>query len=164
MDKQFKERMQMLVGDYEQLLKRENKKLESLHGLYHRYLHPVLTTAHVPLTWQYDFNPDTNPRLLLRNGINSVLNAGAIKWNDRYLLMARVEGYDRKSFLVLQKAPMELTILYSGIRRPLYQKQTSLIPIYMISVWWHTKTAGYMDCFVQSAAPKTCPRPISHLL
>lgn len=105
MDKQFKERMQMLVGDYEQLLKRENKKLESLHGLYHRYLHPVLTTAHVPLTWQYDFNPDTNPRLLLRNGINSVLNAGAIKWNDRYLLMARVEGYDRKSFFGIAESP-----------------------------------------------------------
>lgn len=105
MDKQFKERMQMLVGDYEQLLKRENKKLESLHGLYHRYLHPVLTTAHVPLTWQYDFNPDTNPRLLLRNGINSVLNAGAIKWNGRYLLMARVEGYDRKSFFGIAESP-----------------------------------------------------------
>lgn len=104
MDKQFKERMQLLVKEYQQLLKRENKKLDSSHGLYHRYQHPVLTTAHVPLTWQYDFNPDTNPRLLLRNGINSVLNAGAIKWNGKYLLMARVEGYDRKSFFAIAES------------------------------------------------------------
>ncbi len=32
------------------------------------------------------------PSLMERFGINAVLNAGAIKWNDKYLLMPRVEG------------------------------------------------------------------------
>ena len=32
-----------------------------------------------------------------RFAINAVLNAGAIKWNGKYVLVARVEGADRKS-------------------------------------------------------------------
>jgi 4-O-beta-D-mannosyl-D-glucose phosphorylase len=34
-----------------------------------------------------------------------VLNAGAIKWNDKYVLMARVEGADRKSFFGIAESP-----------------------------------------------------------
>ncbi len=40
-----------------------------------------------------------------RFGINAVLNAGAIKWNDKYLLAARVEGLDRKSFFAIAESP-----------------------------------------------------------
>jgi 4-O-beta-D-mannosyl-D-glucose phosphorylase len=39
-----------------------------------------------------------------RFGINAVLNAGAIKWNDKYLVVARVEGVDRKSFFAVAES------------------------------------------------------------
>ena len=40
-----------------------------------------------------------------RFGINGVFNAGAIKWKDRYVLVARVEGWDRKSFFAIAESP-----------------------------------------------------------
>jgi len=40
-----------------------------------------------------------------RFGINAVLNAGAIKFNDKYILVARVEGNDRKSFFAVAESP-----------------------------------------------------------
>lgn len=40
-----------------------------------------------------------------RLGINATFNAGAIKWNDRYLLLVRVEGNDRKSFFAIAESP-----------------------------------------------------------
>ena len=33
------------------------------------------------------------------------MNAGAIKWNNKYLLIARVEGADRKSFFAVAESP-----------------------------------------------------------
>ena len=33
------------------------------------------------------------------------MNAGAIKWNGKYLLMVRVEGYDRKSYFAIAESP-----------------------------------------------------------
>ncbi|GAB4253035.1 MAG: 4-O-beta-D-mannosyl-D-glucose phosphorylase [Candidatus Methylacidiphilales bacterium] len=75
------------------------------NGVYERYLHPVLTAGHVPLEWRYDLNPATNPFLLERMGINAVMNAGAIKWQGKYLVVARVEGWDRKSFFALAESP-----------------------------------------------------------
>jgi len=40
-----------------------------------------------------------------RFGINAVFNAGAIKLNDKYCLVARVEGADRKSFFAIAESP-----------------------------------------------------------
>jgi 4-O-beta-D-mannosyl-D-glucose phosphorylase len=40
-----------------------------------------------------------------RFGINAAFNAGAIKWNGRYILVARVEGADRKSFFAVAESP-----------------------------------------------------------
>ena len=40
-----------------------------------------------------------------RIGYNAVFNAGAMKWNGKYLLMARVEGNDRKSFFAVAESP-----------------------------------------------------------
>lgn len=37
-------------------------------------------------------------------GINAVFNPGAIKWNGKYLLVARVEGADRKSFFAVAES------------------------------------------------------------
>lgn len=75
------------------------------NGLYERYLHPVITPAHVPLEWRYDLNPETNPHLLERLGINATLNAGAIAWNGGVAVCVRVEGWDRKSFFAIAESP-----------------------------------------------------------
>jgi 4-O-beta-D-mannosyl-D-glucose phosphorylase len=69
-----------------------------LNGLYDRYRYPVLTAAHVPPFWKYDLDIKANPHFMERLGVNAVFNSGAIKYNGRYCLVARVEGYDRKSF------------------------------------------------------------------
>ena len=68
------------------------------NGIYDRYVNPVLTREHIPLTWQYDLNPETNPYFMKRLGINAVMNSGAIELNGKYYLVARIEGDDRKSF------------------------------------------------------------------
>ncbi len=39
-----------------------------------------------------------------RFGINGTFNAGAIKWKDKYLLIVRVEGNDRKSFFAIAES------------------------------------------------------------
>ncbi len=75
------------------------------NGVFDRYKNPVLTAAHTPLSWRYDLNPETNPYLMERFGINAVFNAGAIKLNGKYLMVARVEGADRKSFFAVAESP-----------------------------------------------------------
>lgn len=90
---------------HETLLLHANVPAEDPSGWYNRYQYPVLTPDHIPLNWRYDLNPGTNPRLLLRYGINAVFNAGAILWEGRYLLVARVEGFDRKSFFAIAESP-----------------------------------------------------------
>src|SRR5207302_10715451 len=75
------------------------------NGVYDRYRFPVLTAAHAPLLWRYDINHTTNPYLMERFGINAAFNAGAIKFNDKYCLIARVEGADRKSFFAIAESP-----------------------------------------------------------
>ena len=39
-----------------------------------------------------------------RLGVNAVFNTGAIKLNGKYYLVARVEGYDRKSFFAVAES------------------------------------------------------------
>ena len=84
---------------YEALITRKNKIDENFYnGIYDRYVYPVLTREHIPLTWQYDLNPETNPFFMKRLGVNAVMNSGAIELNGKYYLVARIEGDDRKSF------------------------------------------------------------------
>jgi 4-O-beta-D-mannosyl-D-glucose phosphorylase len=64
----------------------------------------VLTAEHTPLFWRYDFNPASNPHLMTRLGINCVFNVGAMEWNGNIILMARVEGWDRKSFFAVAES------------------------------------------------------------
>ncbi len=82
----------------ERLLNRKNVKADFYNGIYDRYVYPVLTREHIPLTWRYDFNLETNPYFMERLGINAVMNSGAIYLNGKYYLVARIEGNDRKSF------------------------------------------------------------------
>jgi 4-O-beta-D-mannosyl-D-glucose phosphorylase len=81
-----------------------NKKIENGNGIIDRYKNSILTAAHTPLFWRYDINPDSNPNLLERFGINAVFNAGAIKWNNKYIVVARVEASDRKSFFAVAES------------------------------------------------------------
>lgn len=104
MDTNFEQRIAEMAIEQEQLLGKKNEPVARYNGLYQRYKNPVLTAAHVPFTWRYDLNPETNPFLMERFGINAVLNAGAIKWKDKYLLIARVEGLDRKSFFAIAES------------------------------------------------------------
>lgn len=82
----------------EKILARKNEKTDFYNGIYDRWKYPVLTKEHIPLTWRYDLNPETNPFFMERLGVNAVFNAGAIKLNNKYYLVARIEGNDRKSF------------------------------------------------------------------
>jgi 4-O-beta-D-mannosyl-D-glucose phosphorylase len=102
---EFKKRLNQLYNSYEQLITKSNEKLELGNGIFDRYQNPVLTAAHAPVFWRYDLNPQTNPYLMERFGINAAFNAGAIKWDGRYLLAARVEGWDRKSFFAVAESP-----------------------------------------------------------
>jgi 4-O-beta-D-mannosyl-D-glucose phosphorylase len=105
MSGKFYDRLATLEKKHELLLLRSNSKVETGNGIFDRYQHPILTAQHTPLFWRYDLNTATNPFLMERFGINAVLNAGAIKWNDKYLLIARVEASDRKSFFAVAESP-----------------------------------------------------------
>jgi 4-O-beta-D-mannosyl-D-glucose phosphorylase len=103
--KSYNQQIQQMRKEHENLLARKNEPLEISNGWYRRYRYPVLTAEHTPLYWRYDFNPETNPFLMERIGMNATMNAGAIKWNGRYLMMVRVEGVDRKSFFGIAESP-----------------------------------------------------------
>ncbi|HEX7411159.1 MAG TPA: glycosidase [Bacteroidales bacterium] len=104
MDATFAKRLQQLAEGNELLMTRKNIKNDSGNGIFERYQFPVLTAAHTPLFWRYDLNPATNPMLLERIGVNAVFNAGAIRYNNKYVLIARVEGSDRKSFFAIAES------------------------------------------------------------
>lgn len=103
--KEFEKSARQIFRNYEKLITRKNEKLPSTNGIVHRYKYPILTAAHTPPFWRYDFNYETNPLLLERMGINSTFNAGAVEYNDKILLIVRVEGVDRKSFFAIAESP-----------------------------------------------------------
>ena len=86
------------------LMERKNEKTDFYNGIYDRYRYPVLTRDFIPLTWRYDLSTQRNPNFMERLGINAVMNSGAIKLNDKYLLVVRVEGNDRKSFFAVAES------------------------------------------------------------
>ena len=93
-----------LKAEQERLLSRRNRKTDFYNGIFDRYEYPVLTRDHVPLTWRYDLNAETNPYFEERLGINAVFNAGAIYHDHKYCLVARIEGSDRKSFFAVAES------------------------------------------------------------
>lgn len=101
----FEETMSRIKQQQETLLNRPNIPYEEYNGIYTRYRYPILTADHTPVFWRYDMNPATNPYCMERIGINAVMNSGAIKFEGKYLLVARVEGTDRKSFLAVAESP-----------------------------------------------------------
>ena len=59
---------------HQELLETPNMPVDDSNGVFIRYQNPVLTGAHAPLEWRYDFNAATNPFGLERIGINSTFN------------------------------------------------------------------------------------------
>jgi 4-O-beta-D-mannosyl-D-glucose phosphorylase len=100
----FTERKELLERQYRALIQKPNEAVEITNGVIQRYKNPVLTPAHTPVFWRYDLDIKENPLLLERFGINSVFNAGAIRYEDKYLVAARVEGTDRKSFFAIAES------------------------------------------------------------
>ena len=100
----FNEKLAHERTKQEALLTRKNKISDEYNGTYDRWVNPVLTREHAPILWRYDLNPETNPYFMERLGINAVLNAGAIELNNKFYLVARVEGNDRKSFFAVAES------------------------------------------------------------
>lgn len=101
----FDKKLEVLIRNQEQFLERPNEKLTSANGIFERYKYPVLTKDHVPLFWRYDYDIKTNPFLMERMGINCVFNSGAMEFDGKYIVMGRVEGWDRKSFFAVAESP-----------------------------------------------------------
>lgn len=89
---------------FAKLISKKNKPIKQSNGIYNRYKNPIITAEHTPIEWRYDLNPATNPYQLERIGMNVAFNAGAIKWNDKFVLCVRVEGVDRKSFFAIAES------------------------------------------------------------
>ncbi len=101
----FEERKAAIIKNYEAYVSRKNEPVFSSNGIYKRYKHPVITRKHVPLEWRYDFDPKTNPYFMERISFNAAFNAGAIKWQGKYVLVVRTESVDRKSFFAVAESP-----------------------------------------------------------
>lgn len=117
----FNTRKTTIKERYERLISQANRPEEFGNGIFERYKYPVLTNEHVPYFWKYDLDPASNPLLLERIGINAAFNAGAIKFNGKYLMMARVEGSDRKSFFAIAESP-------NGVDRFRFWDKPSIVP------------------------------------
>lgn len=101
----FDSRLEALEKAYDTLISTPNSIQEGPgNGIYNRYSNPVLTAAHAPVHWRYDLDKTSNPWLMERFGINAVLNAGAIGWQGKYVVMARVEASNRKSFFAIAES------------------------------------------------------------
>lgn len=102
MNTSFIERRNLLIEQHRRVVTMPNEVDASwTNGVWQRYINPVVTAEHVPVHWRYDLDPERNPYLLERLGINGVCNSGAILFEDRFYLVTRTEGYDRKSFFAL---------------------------------------------------------------
>ncbi|MEC5165459.1 4-O-beta-D-mannosyl-D-glucose phosphorylase [Flavobacterium sp. PL11] len=102
----FHDRKVALQREHDMLIEQKNAPKQNVgNGIYKRYNNPVVTAEHIPLNWRFDFNEHTNSFFQERIGINAAFNAGALKWNDNYLIVVRVEGIDRKSFFAIAESP-----------------------------------------------------------
>ena len=103
--KSFDRKVNEVFARYHSLISRPNVREEDGNGIYDRYRYPAITRDHTPPFWRFDLDHNTNPHLMTRLGINTTFNAGAIKMNDKYCMMVRVEGFDVKSFLAIAESP-----------------------------------------------------------
>ncbi len=105
MQESFESRVQRLTQEHKLLLARRNEPDPTEDsGIYVRYRYPVLTAQHTPLEWRYDFDAQSNPHFMQRQGVNGVFNPGAMELDGKILLLCRVEGWDRKSFFAVAES------------------------------------------------------------
>ncbi|MEO5814517.1 MAG: glycosidase [Gemmatimonadaceae bacterium] len=100
---EFEHRLDALEAAHRDLLGRRAERVEG-NGIFERHHAAVLTAAHTPLAWRYDLDAERTPFLMERMAINAVFNPAAIKLGPRYLMVARVEGVDRKSFFAVAES------------------------------------------------------------
>lgn len=100
----FAERKAFVEANHEAFVTKKNSPIEG-NGIVTRWANPVVEAETAPLIWRYDFNPETNPYFMERIGVNATLNSGAIKWGEKYVVVVRVEGADRKSFFAVAESP-----------------------------------------------------------
>jgi len=101
----YQNEVKKLLQKHEALILRRNEKCENKNGIYERFKYPILSAEHTPVFWRYDLDYNSNPDLLQRFGINAAFNSGAILFNKRFLMVVRVEGWDRKSFFAMAESP-----------------------------------------------------------
>ncbi len=101
----FQSRVNEVRKRHEELLNRKNVAVNAGNGIYEKYKYPIVTAEHTPLEWRYDFEEKDNPFFMQRIMMNATLNSGAIKWEDKYVLVVRTEGADRKSFFAVAESP-----------------------------------------------------------
>jgi 4-O-beta-D-mannosyl-D-glucose phosphorylase len=118
----YETRLFQLASEYEHLMRRSNDYKGLSNGVLDRYVHPVLTTGHLPLTWQYDLNPESNPNLMLRQGVLSIANAGAVTVGDKIALMTRLQSFDGQFFFALAESS-------TGVDRFRFRTYPTVIPI-----------------------------------
>jgi 4-O-beta-D-mannosyl-D-glucose phosphorylase len=100
----FDKALRRKIQQHTRLIERKNRRRKDGNGVYDRWEHPVLTAEHAPLFWRYDLDRRRNPFLEERLGVNCVFNVGAIEWQGKVCLVARVEGHDRKSFFAVAES------------------------------------------------------------
>jgi len=100
----FDKALRRKIQQHAKLVERKNRRLKDGNGVYERWQNPVLTADHAPIFWRYDLDRRRNPFLEERLGVNCVFNVGAIDWNGKVCLVARVEGNDRKSFFAVAES------------------------------------------------------------
>ncbi len=100
----FENKVAALRKHHDELLNRKNEPLAWGSGIYEKYKKPVITAEHTPLACRDDYGEHANPYLMQRIMMNATLNAGAIKWQGKYVVVVRVEGADRKSFFAVAES------------------------------------------------------------
>lgn len=124
MMEEFDKKLKELKEKHKNLAEKKNAVDETWYnGIYDKYVNPVLTREHIPLEWRYDMNYETNPYLLERIGVNGVFNSGAIYLDGKYILVARVEGYDRKSYFAVARSD-------NGIDNFVFDRYPVRLPVY----------------------------------
>jgi 4-O-beta-D-mannosyl-D-glucose phosphorylase len=145
------ENVKQLFNEHNKLVGRKNTPVESGNGIYQRYTFPVLTAAHAPVHWRYDLNPQANPLLLERIGVNAAFNSGAMIWKGKIVLVVRVEGNDRKSFFALAESDSGVdNFRFRDYPIELPQTHDPDTNVYDMRLVQH-EMDGSMVCFVQSA-------------
>lgn len=100
----FNQRIKEVTDNHNAVVSRKNEKKFSINGIFSRYKYPALMREDIPLNWRFDYSYERNPLFLERIRVNAIMNAGAIYLNGKYVLVARVEGCDRKSFFAVAES------------------------------------------------------------